>query len=179
MIWLSLSTVNAVAEEVPKVTALAPVKFEPVIVTDVPPATGPVVGESEVTTGRSGAADAGRAKPQTTATSNATIARVRQGKQATARQERAMIFVAPSLATKSLSPVRYASRRGRLRIIREPEVVSTPQPSSAIRRWLSGASFFATGSVLGRRRDGRYCRQGAAFSPPNPLVPPPKHSTFS
>jgi len=36
----------------PNFTAVAPVKFEPVIVTDVPPAAGPLVGLSDVTVGR-------------------------------------------------------------------------------------------------------------------------------
>jgi len=35
----------------PKFTADAPVKFVPAIVTDVPPATGPLVGLSDVTVG--------------------------------------------------------------------------------------------------------------------------------
>ena len=36
----------------PNFTAVAPVKFVPAIVTDVPPATGPLVGLSDVTVGR-------------------------------------------------------------------------------------------------------------------------------
>jgi hypothetical protein len=44
-------TVKAVALVAPNFTAVAPVKAVPVIVTDVPPATGPVVGEIEVTVG--------------------------------------------------------------------------------------------------------------------------------
>ena len=35
----------------PNVTAVTPVKLVPVIVTDVPPAAGPAVGEIEVTVG--------------------------------------------------------------------------------------------------------------------------------
>jgi hypothetical protein len=35
----------------PKVTAVTPVKLVPVMVTDVPPAVGPAVGEIEVTVG--------------------------------------------------------------------------------------------------------------------------------
>ena len=38
---VALLTVNVVAAVAPKFTALAPVKFVPVIVTDVPPAAGP------------------------------------------------------------------------------------------------------------------------------------------
>jgi len=44
-------TVNDVAAVAPNVTAVAPVKFVPVIVTIVPPAVGPDVGESDVTVG--------------------------------------------------------------------------------------------------------------------------------
>jgi hypothetical protein len=43
--------VNEVASVVPNRTAVAPVKLVPVIVTDVPPATGPLVGEMLVTVG--------------------------------------------------------------------------------------------------------------------------------
>jgi len=38
-------------ELLPNLTALAPLKFVPVIVTLVPPAAGPLVGEIEVTVG--------------------------------------------------------------------------------------------------------------------------------
>ena len=44
-------TVKPVAAVAPKVTAVAPVKLVPVIVTVVPPAAGPDVGEIEVTVG--------------------------------------------------------------------------------------------------------------------------------
>ena len=44
-------TVKLVAAVVPKKTAVAPVKLVPVIVTDVPPATSPLVGEMMVTVG--------------------------------------------------------------------------------------------------------------------------------
>ena len=44
-------TVKPVAGVAPKLTAVAPVKPVPVMVTEVPPATGPDVGEIEVTTG--------------------------------------------------------------------------------------------------------------------------------
>lgn len=44
-------TVNAEALVPPKVTAVAPVKFVPVIVTDAPPAVDPFTGESEATVG--------------------------------------------------------------------------------------------------------------------------------
>ncbi len=48
--------VTAVAAAVPKVTAVMPVRFVPVIVTTVPPAIGPDVGLIEVTVGRTGGA---------------------------------------------------------------------------------------------------------------------------
>ena len=51
VIWVAVSTVNAVAGLVPNPTAVAPVKFVPVIVTDVPPAAGPDEGLTPVTVG--------------------------------------------------------------------------------------------------------------------------------
>ena len=47
VIWVALLTVKLVAAVPPKVTAVAPVKPEPVIVTDVPPVAGPLAGETE------------------------------------------------------------------------------------------------------------------------------------
>ena len=44
-------TVKLAALLAPNFTAVAPVKFVPVIVTDVPPAAGPDVGEIDVTDG--------------------------------------------------------------------------------------------------------------------------------
>jgi hypothetical protein len=44
-------TVKLVAAVAPNVTAVAPVKPVPVIVTDVPPDSGPVVGAIDVTLG--------------------------------------------------------------------------------------------------------------------------------
>jgi hypothetical protein len=44
-------TVKPAAAVAPNVTAVAPVKLVPVIVTTVPPATGPAVGEIDVTAG--------------------------------------------------------------------------------------------------------------------------------
>ena len=44
-------TVKPVALVAPNLTAVAPVKLVPVIVTLVPPAVGPAVGEIEVTVG--------------------------------------------------------------------------------------------------------------------------------
>jgi hypothetical protein len=44
-------TVKPVAGVAPNVTAVAPVKLVPVIVTEVPPVDGPDVGEIEVTVG--------------------------------------------------------------------------------------------------------------------------------
>jgi len=46
-----LLTVNDVALVLPNLTAVAPVKLAPVIVTLVPPAAGPLLGEIEVTAG--------------------------------------------------------------------------------------------------------------------------------
>ena len=45
-------TVKLVALVVPNFTAVAPVRFVPVIVTAVPPGAGPDVGEIDVTAGR-------------------------------------------------------------------------------------------------------------------------------
>ncbi len=46
-------TVNVVADDGPKSTAVAPVKLVPVIVTEVPPAVVPEVGDIEATVGAS------------------------------------------------------------------------------------------------------------------------------
>ena len=51
VIWVALTTVTFVAATLPKLTAVAPDKFVPVIVTDVPPVVGPVLGEIPVTVG--------------------------------------------------------------------------------------------------------------------------------
>ena len=51
MMLVSLTTLKLVAGTVPKSTAVAPVKLVPVIVTDVPPNVGPVVGLMPVTAG--------------------------------------------------------------------------------------------------------------------------------
>ena len=51
VIVVSSTTVTPVAAVVPKFTAVAPVKPVPVIVTDVPPAAGPLVGLMPVTVG--------------------------------------------------------------------------------------------------------------------------------
>ena len=48
---VSLTTVTSVAAVVPKSTAVAPVKPVPVIVTEVPPAVGPLFGLTPVTVG--------------------------------------------------------------------------------------------------------------------------------
>src|SRR5437016_1050771 len=45
-------TVKLVAGAEPKLTAVAPLKFVPVTLTDVPPTAGPIVGLSFVTFGR-------------------------------------------------------------------------------------------------------------------------------
>ena len=51
VIWVALLTVKAAAALAPKVTAVVPEKFVPVIVTFVPPVDGPLVGEIDVTEG--------------------------------------------------------------------------------------------------------------------------------
>jgi hypothetical protein len=52
VIEVALVTVYEVAGEPPKYTWVAPSKFVPVMVTEVPPATGPDDGETPVTVGR-------------------------------------------------------------------------------------------------------------------------------
>jgi hypothetical protein len=52
--WVDELTVNVLAALVPNVTAVAPVRFVPVIVTLVPPAVGPLEGETLVTVGAPG-----------------------------------------------------------------------------------------------------------------------------
>ena len=42
--WVAETTVTLVAATPPKLTPVAPVKFVPVIVTDVPPTSGPAFG---------------------------------------------------------------------------------------------------------------------------------------
>ena len=54
VIVVPLTTVLLVAGVVPKSTAVAPVKAVPVIVTVMPPATGPELGLIEVTAGTGG-----------------------------------------------------------------------------------------------------------------------------
>ena len=51
VIVVLLRTVTLVAAVEPKLTPVAPVKFVPVIVTWLPPAAGPEVGETAVTLG--------------------------------------------------------------------------------------------------------------------------------
>ena len=51
VIWVAEFTVKPVAGVAPKLTAVAPLKFVPVIITDVPPEVGPAVGEIDVTVG--------------------------------------------------------------------------------------------------------------------------------
>jgi hypothetical protein len=48
---VALLTVNVVAAVVPNFTAVAPVRFVPVITTEVPPPVGPVLGLTAVTVG--------------------------------------------------------------------------------------------------------------------------------
>ena len=52
MIIVELKTVTLVASMSPKVTAVAPVKFVPVMVTLVRPVIGPVAGATLTTVGR-------------------------------------------------------------------------------------------------------------------------------
>jgi hypothetical protein len=51
LILVALTTVNEVAAVDPKLTAVAPVNPVPVIVTTVPPASGPALGRTAVTAG--------------------------------------------------------------------------------------------------------------------------------
>jgi hypothetical protein len=51
VICVALFIVNVVAAVAPNFTAVAPVKFVPVMVTLVPPAVGPLVGFTDVTVG--------------------------------------------------------------------------------------------------------------------------------
>ena len=51
VIWVAELTVKPVAAVPPNVTAVAPEKFVPVMITVVPPVDGPAVGEIEVTVG--------------------------------------------------------------------------------------------------------------------------------
>ncbi|MNK90103.1 hypothetical protein D3C87_1101450 [compost metagenome] len=51
VICVALLTVKPVAAVAPKVTAVVPLKFEPVMMTVVPPVAGPVAGEMLVTAG--------------------------------------------------------------------------------------------------------------------------------
>jgi hypothetical protein len=51
VIEVALTTVKPVAAVAPKLTEVAPVKLEPVMVTDVPPAVGPLAGDTDVTVG--------------------------------------------------------------------------------------------------------------------------------
>ena len=54
VIWLSERTLNDIAGVLPNVTAVAPSKPVPVIVTEVPPAVEPLAGETAVTAGAAG-----------------------------------------------------------------------------------------------------------------------------
>ncbi len=49
--WVAELTVYEVAPEGPKLTPVAPVKLVPVMVTEVPPASGPAMGLRAMTTG--------------------------------------------------------------------------------------------------------------------------------
>ncbi|MNF05498.1 hypothetical protein D3C80_2052420 [compost metagenome] len=51
VICVALLTVKPLAAVAPKVTAVAPEKLVPLMITFVPPAAGPAVGEIEVTVG--------------------------------------------------------------------------------------------------------------------------------
>jgi hypothetical protein len=54
VIEVALTTVTSVAAAPPIVTAVAPVKFVPVIVTEVPPRVDPVAGDTADTVGADG-----------------------------------------------------------------------------------------------------------------------------
>ena len=58
--WVALTTVNVVAALPPKLTPVAPLKSVPVMVTEVPPAAGPLPGATALTVG-AGAANTGAA----------------------------------------------------------------------------------------------------------------------
>jgi hypothetical protein len=51
VIWVALTTTTLVAAVAPNVTVAPVAKFVPVIVTAVPPAVGPPIGETLVTVG--------------------------------------------------------------------------------------------------------------------------------
>jgi len=51
VIWVAESTITLAAAVAPKCTDGVPVKPVPVIVTDIPPTTGPAAGEIPVTVG--------------------------------------------------------------------------------------------------------------------------------
>ena len=51
VIWFGLTTMTLVAAAVPKVTVAPDAKFVPVMVTGVPPAVGPLFGETLLTVG--------------------------------------------------------------------------------------------------------------------------------
>ena len=51
VIEVALTTVKLVAATPPNVTDVAPVKFVPVMVMDVPPPVGPLDGDTDVTVG--------------------------------------------------------------------------------------------------------------------------------
>ena len=53
VICVALTTTTMVATAVPKFTVAPVAKFVPVIVTDVPPAVGPLFGETALTVGTS------------------------------------------------------------------------------------------------------------------------------
>lgn len=72
-IEVALVTTNEVAAVTPNRVAVTRVKLLPVMVTDVPPAAGPLFGEIEVTEGEGTCALASRLTPATDATSAATI----------------------------------------------------------------------------------------------------------
>nr|WP_280295041.1 hypothetical protein [Nocardia abscessus] len=51
VIWVAELTVNELAGVAPKLTAVAPVRFVPVMTTVVPPVTGPAFGTNVVRAG--------------------------------------------------------------------------------------------------------------------------------
>ena len=51
VIWVAELTVKLLAATPPKLTAVAPVRLVPTMVTDVPPRVGPLVSDTELTVG--------------------------------------------------------------------------------------------------------------------------------
>ena len=85
VICVAETTVTLVAGVVPKSTAVAPLKTVPVMVTVVPPATGPEVGLMSVTTGA--AAFTVQLMPDARAPTEVRVTAVRSGDRIRADRE--------------------------------------------------------------------------------------------